>query len=104
MKKQLSKKTAIQIFDSKIWEHWTFEEIVKVQLFQSRLCMPFDRFHEATGKVLGRPVWTHDFAYAGSLRKEYLVKHSMPTFDDLIELIQRDKSILIVWEEACLKC
>jgi len=37
------------------------EEIVKFQLFQDCLAIPFDRFHAAIEKVLKRPVYTHEF-------------------------------------------
>jgi len=95
--KQLTKKQAIAMANSKIWENWTDEQIVRFQLFQDRLCMPFDRFHEAMGKVLGRSIWTHEFTSTNhpNLCQEYLGTKSAPTFNEIIELIPVDKRIII---------
>ena len=38
-------------------------------MFESKLCMPFSIFQEAVEKTLGRPVWTHEFAFYG-IKKE----------------------------------
>jgi hypothetical protein len=40
------------------------------ELFTDRLFMPFDLFHEGVEELLGRPVWTHEFAAGDLLRKE----------------------------------
>ena len=47
------------------------EEIVSFQLYEKRLCMPFDKFHEAVEAALGRPVWTHEFGVKDRLQDEY---------------------------------
>lgn len=52
----------------------TPEEIVSFQLFEKRLCMPFDQFQAAVESALGRPVWTHEFASPKCLREEFLEK------------------------------
>ncbi len=59
--KQLTAKQAIQFSKSKVYENWTYEQIVRFQLFQKKLCMDFSRFHEAVEKVLDRPVFTNEF-------------------------------------------
>ena len=92
--KQLTEKQAINMANSKIWKNWTNEQIVRFQLFQDRLCMPFDRFHEAIEKVLKRPVYTHEFAF-DEIKKEYLGEKSPPTFEEIINLIPEDKKIII---------
>lgn len=94
--KQLTKKQALAFYDSKVWETWTDEQIVRFQLFQRLLCIPFSRFHEAVEKVLGRPVFTHEFAAEGHIEKEYLGEKPAPTFDEILALIPKDKQILIV--------
>ncbi len=36
-------------------------EIAKYQLFERILMVKFDKFHEGVEKLLGRPVYTHEF-------------------------------------------
>ena len=93
--KQLTKKQAIKFSESKVWETWTDEEIVRFQLFQEKLCMDFSRFHEAISKVLDRDVYTHEFADTDSLKEEYLGSKEPPTLDEIINLIPEDKRIII---------
>ena len=93
--KQITKDQAIQIYDSGIWKDWTDEEIVKFQLFQDCLAIPFSRFHEATEKVLDRSVWTHEFADQQRLIDEYLGKRPKPTFREIVELIPEEKRLII---------
>ncbi len=94
--KQLTKEQAILFSKSEIWADWSNEEIVKLQLFQDRMCMPFSRFHEAIEKVLDRPVWTHEFGlnYDGIV-KEFLGEKEKPTFEEIINLIPKEKLILL---------
>lgn len=52
------------------------KEIVEFQLFEERLCMPFDLFHAAIEKELERLIQTAEFSSKGwsLLQKEYLMK------------------------------
>jgi len=93
--RQFNKEEAISIYESKIWEQWSPEDIVAIQLFQNRLLVPFDKFHEAIEKVLDRPVWTHEFADQNRMIEEYLGIRSKPTFEEILNLIPEDKLILI---------
>jgi len=93
--KQLTSEQAIAFADSKVWETWNDEQIVRFQLFQDMLCMPFSRFHEAISKVLDRDVYTHEFAYHEKLKLEYLGVKAAPTLDEIINLIPEDKRIII---------
>ena len=92
---QVTKEQAILIHDSKEWEDWTYEEIAKFQLFQDRLCIPFGRFHQAVEVVLKRSVWTHEFASVDRLRDEYLTLAPPPTLEEIIDLIPKEKLIVI---------
>lgn len=47
------------------------DEITAFQLFEARLCMPFNQFHAAVEGALGRPVWTHEFADPTQLQEEF---------------------------------
>jgi hypothetical protein len=95
-KDQFTKEQAISFHDSGVWKNWTNEQIVRLQLFQKKLCIPFDRFHEAIEKVLGRPVFTHEFGmnYEGIVM-EYLGERPTPTFEEIINLIPAEKRIVI---------
>lgn len=94
--RQLTEKEAIKFAESKIWESWNDEEIVRFQLFQELLCMDFSRFHEAMEKVLNRPIFTHEFAFEENLMEEYLGIRQKPTFEEIINLIPEEKRIFII--------
>ena len=87
----MTKKEAIQLYESNFWENMTFEERAKFQLFEPLLCMPFDVFHEAVEKTLGRPVWTHEFGSLGKLKEEFLGERPAPTFGEIMKFNTRRK-------------
>lgn len=91
-------RTGYRFFDSKCYETWTPEQIVDFQLFQDRLCMPFDVFHAAIEKVLGRPVFTHEFAFRDRLIKECRGDRPAPMLDEIISLIPEEKQVAIFVE------
>ena len=68
----LSKENALKLYNTEWWKTTTDLEIVKFQLFEDRLCVPFDIFHGAVENVLKRPVFTHEFGFVGGLQKEFL--------------------------------
>lgn len=92
---ELTEEQAIAIYYSKIYENWTDDEIVKFQLFTERLCMPFDKFHEAVEHILHRPVWTTEFIDTMGLQKEYLGEKDAPTFEEIISLIPENKRFIM---------
>ncbi len=97
--KQLTKGQAIKFGKSKIWktENWTARQIVEFQLFQKILCMPFDVFHEAMEKALGRPVYTHEFGLnVEGLKKELLGEKSPPTLEEIIQMIPAEKRVVVM--------
>jgi len=93
--KQLTKEQAIKIGESEIWKDMTLEQIAEFQFYQDRLCVPFDKFHEAMEHVLGRSVWTHEFAFKDSLEKEWRGEKSKPTMEEIMNLIPEEKRIII---------
>ena len=95
MTKDLTEAEAKEFHDSKKWEPLSFEERFAFQLYQPRLCMPFDKFHEAAEKALGRPVWTHEFAFADKIRAEWEGRADKPSMDDIINLLPAEKTILV---------
>ena len=58
---QFTKEQAIEFSEKRNWEPMSYQERAKFQIEQKLLCMPFDIFHEAIEKTLGRPVYTHEF-------------------------------------------
>lgn len=93
---QLTKEQAKAFADNELYKGWSYRQIAEFQLAQDRLCMPFEVFHEAMEKTLGRPVFTHEFAIADNLRKELYGEKEPPTFDEVLSLIPKEKRILII--------
>lgn len=93
----MTKEQALKLAESKFWEKMTFEERAKFQIFEEKLCMPFDVFHEAVEKTLGRPVWTHEFGLdIDGLRREIMGGRPAPTMDEILNLIPADKRVIAV--------
>ena len=93
---QLTEDQAVEIASSGVWKQWTDAEIVRFQLYQTRLCMDFGRVREAIEEVLGRPDWTHECAFVDKLREEYEGKRPKPSMEDIMNLIPQDKKIIVV--------
>ena len=93
--KQLTKEQAIAFAENKLYEGMTSRQIAEFQLNQEKLCMPFGVFHKAIEEALGRPVWTHEFAFSENLKQELMGERDAPTFEEIIELIPADKRIII---------
>lgn len=92
---QLTQEEAIAFAKDGVWKDWTDEQIVRFQLFQKCLAMDFSRFHVAIEKVLGRSIFTHEFAFRDALVMEYLGEKPKPTIDEIIDLISAEKRIII---------
>lgn len=93
--KQITKEQAILIYNSGLWLDWTPEEKVKFQLYQNRLAMPWGEFCGAMNTVLGRRVFTHEYANKEALQAEFEGKVAAPTFEDILKMIPSDKVIII---------
>lgn len=96
----IGREKAIALAKSEWWKEKTPREIAKFQLFTTELSMPFGVFHEAMESALGRPVFTHEFAFADSLAMELLGEKDAPTFDEIMELIPEDKRVLVQITES----
>lgn len=95
MDQQITKEQAIALYESDAWKEWTDEQIVDFQLYQSLLAVPFERFHEAVSKVLGRPVFTHEFADPDSLRAEHKKEREPKTFTEILSMLPADRTIVV---------
>lgn len=95
--KQLTREQAIALYEGGEWRDWTPDEIVRVQLYQDRLCVPFDVFRRSLTHVFGRPVYRHEFASANAdnLIREYEGKCRAPTVEEIMALLPQDKLFII---------
>lgn len=93
----MKKEQAIALYDSKFWEEMNFKERAIFQINEPLLCMPFNVFHEAVEKTIGRPVFTHEFGlnFEG-VKAEIMEGKPAPTFEEILNLIPKDKQILII--------
>lgn len=93
---QLTREQAIALSETKFWEAMTPREIAEFQLHTECLCMPFDVFHEAMEKALGRPIFTHEFGLnPDGLKKELRGEAGPPTFEEIVNLIPAEKRIVV---------
>jgi len=91
--KQLTEKEAIAFYENKLYDHLTTSQKAFFQMEQERLCMPFGVFQEAVQEVVGRPVWTHEFAKPDLLRKEMRGERKAPNFQEILDMIPKGKVI-----------
>lgn len=88
---------AVALFDSGFWHPMCYRERAVFQLYEKRLCMPFEVFHEAIEKALERPVWTHELALnREGLKRELMGDAPAPTFAQIVALIPPDKRMVIL--------
>lgn len=97
----ITKEEAIALYDAHAWKEWTPRVRAEFQLIEDRLCMPFQVFHESIEEVLGRPVYTHEFATnRQGLIDELLHGGEAPTLTDIVGMLPQDKRIIVVAQEA----
>jgi hypothetical protein len=93
---QLTKEQAIEFAESGAWKEMSLKHRAEFQMLQDKLCMPFDVFHEAVEKTLGRPVYTHEFGLnRDGLMAELFEGKKPPTLQEIIEMIPAEKRIII---------
>jgi len=64
-------RTAMQKYDTRWWESREPVEVARYQVFEDILMTDFGLFHEDVEKLVGRPVYTHDFGLnVNGLRQE----------------------------------
>ena len=88
--KQITSKEAKAIYDSGAWKNWTKEKIAWFQLNNQYLAVPFDKFHEAVEYVLGRGVFTHEFAHPERLIAEIKGDRQKPDLNQIFTELHRD--------------
>ena len=92
----MTEEQAKALFATRFWEEMPPAERSLWQLHERRLCMPFELFHEGVEKILGRSVWTHEFADPERLLAEYYGARPRPTMQEIIGLLPADKRVILV--------
>lgn len=92
---EITREEAIKLAESEFWKDMTPREIAMFQMHNELLCMPFNVIHKAMEDALGRPVFTHEFAFADMLRKELLGEAPAPTLAEIINLIPEEKRVIV---------
>ena len=94
-KNSIGTEKAIALYETNWWENKSHYEIAEFQLFTAELCCPFDVFHEAVEKSLGRPVFTHEFGlnYDG-ICDEFLGEKEPPTMNEILHMIPQEKLVV----------
>jgi len=57
--------------------------------------VPFPMMHKRVEALIGRPVWTHEFADSARLREQMQWKARPATMEEIINLIPEEKRIII---------
>ena len=93
----MTKDQAIAFYKSGAWKAMSDEERARFQISERCLCMPFDVFHKAVEKTLGRPVYTHEFGlnYEG-IKAELLDGADPPSLEDILNLIPEEKRVVVL--------
>ena len=99
---ELTKEQAVRLAESGWWKARDPKEAARIQLWTDRLIMPFDEFQRCVELLLGRLVWTHEFADAERLRKEARLGAwgaRAPTFEEIVGQFPSDKPVALVMSE-----
>lgn len=83
----LGEQKALAFAATEWWKDKTHREIAEIQMSVSELVCPFSVFHEAVEKTLGRPVYTHEFAFFELLSAELYGERAAPSFEEVVGLL-----------------
>ncbi len=89
----LSKEEAIALYKTNFWENMNDSERAVFQAHQEFLCMPFEVFHKAAEKHLGRPVFTHEF---GNIKTYEEIKGNLSFDSSEVFKILDNKPVLTI--------
>jgi hypothetical protein len=89
---ELTKEQAIALAETGFWKELSQREIAEFQMSNKLLCMPYNVFHEAIEKTLGRTVYTHEFGLnRQGIYDELFNGKPAPSLEDIINMIPEDK-------------
>jgi hypothetical protein len=92
----MTREEAIALAKSGFWKDLSALEIALFQLTAEKLCMPFEVFHRAVERVLGRGVYTHEFAHPYALIAELLGEAKRPSFDEILAKLPASAKTILV--------
>lgn len=96
----MTREQAIAVHESRVWQRMPIERAALIQLQEKLLFMPFDEFHRGVEALLGRSVWTHEFAKPALLLAEYRGDKEAPSIQEIIDMIPAEKLIAVVVEHG----
>lgn len=92
----IGRDAALALYATEWWKRRSATEIAHHQLHVAELCCPFDVFHQALEKALGRPVWTHEMGLNwDGLVDELNGDKPMPSFEDIVNLVPEHKRLVV---------
>ena len=91
---QFTKEEAVAYAKSSEWKNLTDEQIFLLQMHQQFVCVDWSEFRRATEEVLGRGVYTHEFASPELLLQEHEGAPA-PTLEEIIDMIPKEKLVMI---------
>lgn len=98
--KQMTEEQAVEFYKSGAWESLNLRQRAVFQIQQQLLCMPFEKFHEAVEKTLGRPVYTHEFGFNWEgIYRELLEGGPAPTMEEIIGMLPPDKTFIVMMDK-----
>ncbi len=93
----MTEKQALALIETRFWEDMSDRDIAVFQLWEDRLCMPFDVFHDAVCKTLGSQMWDLSLAMHRNGIKRLLLKkiqRKSLAREDILALIPESKRVL----------
>jgi hypothetical protein len=92
---QMTCEEAVLFADRQMWKFMSDRAIFELQINQRLCCMDFGEFHRCTEAMLGRPVWSHEFAHPENLIAEYQRKMTPPTMEDTMAQLPAERTVVI---------
>lgn len=83
----MSRENAVALSKSNFWQGLTNFQIASFQLFQSRLCMPFDVFHGAVDKFAPGCSTISFGLLVPELQKAVRGKKGAPTLEEILSFM-----------------
>lgn len=87
---------AVAFAETEWWESVPLVDAARYQLNEDKLVMPFDKFHRGIEKMLGRPVFTHEFAGVERLRAEAASMRDAPSLAEVLAMIPEEKRVVVI--------
>lgn len=93
---QMTRDEAIAFARERRWEPLSLEQRGLLLLRQKLLCIDFSEGHGGVEALLGRPVWTHEFADPDKLWNEYVGIFPRASFEDVLAKIPQHLKVVLI--------